>query len=422
MTREPPPARNNNQKIWQILLIAVIAIAFTAIWLETYMFLHRFLWMNEFVLANRWTIPAGILFFSLLVGLCEKYLHAPNVISGGFTEAMKGEGSHGDYRTFPGTLFTSFFSLFSGASIGPEGSIAFLIMEISSWTREKLAVAKNAALGFDIAALASAYNGILGSPLFTAVLATEFNIGKKDALTFLAWNLIAGVIGFLFYNLLGLLSFASFIPFSSVENITLLYILYAIVLGILGAFIAILMGLAMQGVGTAMDRIFQDNSIPRILCGGSIIAVVCYFIPDLMFSGETTIHAIIQNPAQAGIMMLVFMAVLKVLLLALSFKSGYLGGPIFPTVFACTMIGLALSLEFPQIPAGIFVLCIIAAVVTLALGAPLTAILLVAVMSSADQNMVILVLISSVVALVIGIKIRQIRENRHAGRPASLQE
>jgi H+/Cl- antiporter ClcA len=415
MTEENPPAGPGNLKIWQIILVAIAAIAFTALWLETYLFLDRLLWMNDFVLANRWTIPAGIIFFSLLVGLSQKYLQAPNVISGGFTESMQGEGSDSGYRTFPGTLLTSFLSLFSGASIGPEGSIAFLIKELSAFIREKLAISKDSALGFDVAALASAYNGILGSPLFTAVFATEFNIGKKDALTFLTWNMVAGVIGFLFYTLLGLQSFARFLLFPPIGEITLSYILYAIVLGILGAFVAVLMGLVMKGVGTAVEKAFKGTIMTRILCAGIIIAVVCYFIPDLMFSGETTIHAIIQNPAQVGIMMLLFMAVLKVLLLAVSFKSGYLGGPIFPTVFTCTMIGLALSLVFPGVPVGIFVLCILAAVITLALGAPLTAILLVAVMGAANQNMTVLVVISSAVALIIGVEIRQMQEKPAAG-------
>ena len=154
----------------------------------------------------------------------------------------------------------------------------------------------------------------------------------------------------------------------------------------------------------------------RILCAGVVIGVVCYFIPDLMFSGQSTILDIIENSAQIGILMLLFMAVMKVLLLALSFKSGYLGGPIFPTIFTCTMIGLALSLVFPGIPAGIFVLCIMAAVVTVALGAPLTAILLVFVVSRADQNTAALFVVSSVVALIIGIALRQKRENRAAGK------
>jgi H+/Cl- antiporter ClcA len=414
MSDETPPPRHIDQKIWQIILIAIIAIAFTAIWLETYLVIQDVLWMNDFVLANRWTIPAGVILFSLLVGLSEKYLHAPDVISGGFTDSMQGEGAHSDYLTFPGTLLSSFFSLFSGASVGPEGSIAFLIKEISAFVREKLAISKDSALGFDIAALSSAYNGIIGSPLFTAVFATELNIGKKDALTFLAWNLIAGVIGFFFFSLLGLMSFASFLQFPPIEGVTLAYVLIAIVLGFLGAGIAMLMGLAMKGIGTMVEKTFRGKIITRVVCAGIIIGTVCYFIPDLMFSGETTIHGIIQNAAETGILMLLFMAVMKIGLLALSFKSGYLGGPIFPTIFICTMIGLALNLLFPGVPVGIFVLCTMAAVVTLALGAPLTAILLVIVICPANQNMAALFVVSSAVALIIGILMRQMREKRAA--------
>jgi H+/Cl- antiporter ClcA len=289
-------------------------------------------------------------------------------------------------------------------------------MEISAWFREKLNILNEAALGFDVAALASAYNGIIGSPLFTAVFATEFNVGKKDGMKFLAWNLIAGVIGFMFYSLLGLPSFASFLQFPMVQEITLPYVFFAIVLGILGAFVALLMGLTMEGMGIAMEKAFGDKIITRILFAGIIIAIVCYFIPDLMFSGETEIHSIIASYAEIGIVMLLVMAVLKVVLLALSFKSGYLGGPIFPTIFTCTMIGLALSLVFPGIPVAIFVLCLMAAVITLALGVPLTAILLVIVIGTTNQEMMALIVLSSVVALIIGMTVRQTREKRAAAK------
>ncbi|HTY15669.1 MAG TPA: chloride channel protein [Methanoregulaceae archaeon] len=401
-----------DQKIWQIIVIAFIAIAFTAVWLTAYEKLNIIIWMNDFVADNRWTIPAGVLLFSFLVGLCEKYLNAPNVITGGFAESMQGEGSHGDYKLFPGTLLSSFFSLFSGASVGPEGPLAFLVSEISAWIRRKLKVNRDSALGFDVAALASAYNGIIGSPLFTAVFATEFNVGKKDGLKFLAWNLIAGIIGFLFFYFVGLKSFANFLSFPAIKEITGIEVAYAIVLGVLGAFVAIMMGLAMKGIGAVMERTFKDRVMTRIMAAAVIIAIVCYLIPDLMFSGETQIHSIIGGAAQIGIVMLLLMAVLKASLLALSFKSGYLGGPIFPTMFTCTMIGLALSLAFPGTPTGILVLCLMVAVITLALGVPLTAILLVTVVGTADPNMIVLLVVSSAVALILGILLREIRAKR----------
>ena len=46
-----------------------------------------------------------------------------------------------------------------------------------------------------MAALSSAYNGIVGNPFFTGVLATEYRIGNRGAATYLVWNLVAASWG-----------------------------------------------------------------------------------------------------------------------------------------------------------------------------------------------------------------------------------
>jgi H+/Cl- antiporter ClcA len=426
-TAKPPPlgssevtfVQGTSSRIWHIILIAFIAIAFTAVYMTSYLWLNDQIWFeNDFVLNNPWTIPALVLFFSLLVGLSQRFLHAPTVINGGFVESMKGEGEHANYRTFPGALLSSFASLLSGASIGPEGTIAVLVMDISAFIREKLKIAvdsANDALGFDVAALASAFNGIIGSVLFTGVFATEFQVGgKKDALRFLVWNLLAGTIGYLFYISLGLPAFFQSIVFTPIDELKGVYIVYAILLGVLGALIALFSGLSMQGMGKIIERTFGDRVIARILAAGVIIAIIGYFIPQLLFSGEVQIHTIIENPAEVGIALLLLMAIVKILLLALSFKSGYLGGPIFPILFSCTMIALALNLAFPSVPLSILVLCIESAAITLALGAPLTAILLVTVVGTASQYEIALLVLSAVTAMVLALAFREIRERRSA--------
>ena len=105
---EPPvipamaePEKEDFQRLWKpgfllaILIIALIAIAFTASFMSLYGYLEKVIWFeNDFVQANRWTIPAGVLFFSFLVGLCQRYLHAPNEIHGSFVASMK-EGRAG---------------------------------------------------------------------------------------------------------------------------------------------------------------------------------------------------------------------------------------------------------------------------------------------------------------------------------------
>ena len=406
-------------KIWIVILFGFVAIAFTALWLGAYGWLNNAVWNNSFVTSHTWTIPVGVLFFSLLVGLAQKYLRAPTVIDGGAMAAMKGGGhDKTDYTTFPGALLTSFCSLLSGASVGPEGALGCLVQDITAWMGEKLKVAEESKLGLSFAALASAYNGIIGSPLFTGVLATEFQIGGKElGIAFLAWNLLAGVIGYFFFTLLGLPVFAQSITFTPISTLTLSYALYAILLGLVGALLTLLIAVSFQVFGRMMGR-FGERVVLRTMVAAVVIAIVVYFFPQLMFDGYTQIKPIIQNPAQYGVLLLLLFALLKTLLLGLSFKSGYLGGPVFPTLFTCTMVGLALSLLFPAIPVSILVLCIESAALGLLLGAPLTAILLVTVIGTADPYMIALMCLSTVTAMFVGFGVKRLMARRAAGQAA----
>ena len=372
-------------RIRRVILLALVAIVFTALWLGAYGWLNNAIWNNGFVTSNKWTIPVGVLFFSLLVVLVQKYLRAPTVINGGAMASMKGGGNEKtDYTTFPGALLSSFFSLLSGASVGPEGALGALVQDITAWITEKLKVDEESKLGLSLAALASAYNGIIGSPLFTGVLATEFQIGGKElGIAFLVWNLLAGVIGYFFFTLLKLPVFANAIPFTPISTLTLQYALYAILLGLVGALLSLFIAVSFQVFGRVMGR-FGERVVLRTMVAAVVIAIVVYFFPELMFDGYAQIKPIIQNPAQYSVALLLLFAMLKILLLGLSFKSGYLGGPTFPTLFSCTMFAMALSLLFPAIPVSILVLCIEAAAVSLLLSAPLAAILLVAVVGTAD--------------------------------------
>jgi H+/Cl- antiporter ClcA len=201
---------------------------------------------------------------------------------------------------------------------------------------------------------------------------------------------------------LGLTSFAQFVAFTPVSTLHGEYFLYAILLGVLGAVLAIFTGLAMQVFGKLIPRVFHDRVLERVLAAGVVISIVGVLIPELLFSGENSIHTIIADPAKYGIGLLLLMGVLKIVLLGLSFKSGYLGGPTFPLLFASTMIGLALHLMFTGVPQSMLVLCIEGPAVALALSAPLTAILLVVVVGTANSNEIALIVVSTVVGLLVG--------------------
>jgi hypothetical protein len=46
-------------KIWMVILLAVVAIVFTALWLGAYKWLNNAIWNNSFVTSNAWTFPVG---------------------------------------------------------------------------------------------------------------------------------------------------------------------------------------------------------------------------------------------------------------------------------------------------------------------------------------------------------------------------
>ena len=80
------------------------------------------------------------------------------------------------------------------------------------------------------------------------------------------------------------------------------------------------------------------------------------------------------------------------------------------------MVALALSLLFPTVPVSILVLCIESAAVGLLLGAPLTAILLVAVVGTYDPYSIVLMCLSTGIAMFVGAGFKRLLAQRAAGK------
>jgi H+/Cl- antiporter ClcA len=415
-----PPCREELRRpyiparLGAIVLIALIAIIFSLGFLLLNAYLNHLIWTDEFLSPGRLAIPALVLIFSLIVGLSRRYLRAPSAADAGFVEMVRGDAHPPDYRLFPGAFVSSLASLLSGASIGPEGVLGVLVSQIAEFIRPRLRIPDSSAAGFNLAALASAFNGLIGGVLFTGIFATELQSGRaKSPLQCLVWNLIAGAVGFVVFQATGMPSFAGMIPFPP-AGLTWIYALVAVLCGVLATGIALLTGVWLQVVEKAFDRAFGGRVVLRALAAGAVIGAVCFVFPDLLFSGEDQIHGFVADPALYGAGLLVLLALLKIGLFGVSIKAGYIGGPVFPILFACTLIGLALSLLVPGIPAGVFVLCIEAGALAVAMGIPLTAILLVALISGADQDMIVLLVISIATGLLLSAEAMKRIETRRA--------
>lgn len=415
-----PPSREELRRpyiparLGAVVLIALIAIVFSLAFLVLNGYLEHAIWTEGVLTQNRWMIPVLVILFSLVVGLSRRYLRAPCAIDAGFVEMVRGDAEPPDHRLFPGAFVSSLASLLSGASIGPEGALGVLVSEVSEFMRPRLRIPDCADARFNLAALASAFNGLIGGVLFTGIFATELQVGRaKTPLQYLVWNLIAGAVGFVVFRAAGFQSFASMIPFPP-AGLTPLFVVVAVICGVLATGIAFLTGAWLQAVERAMDRLFGGRVVLRVVAAGAVVGAVCFVFPDLLFSGETQIHGFIANPALYGAALLLLLAFLKIGLFGISIKAGYIGGPVFPILFACTLIGLALNLLVPGVPAAVFVLCIEAGALAVAMGIPLTAILLVALLSGADQDMIVLLVISISTGLLLSAEAMKRIEARRA--------
>ena len=291
-----------------------------------------------------------------------------------------------------------------------------LVSEISEFIRPRLRIPDSAAVGFNLAALASAFNGLIGGVLFTGIFATELQAGRaKSPLQCLVWNLIAGAVGFVVYRAAGYPAFASMVPFPP-AGLTPLFGVVAVLCGVLATGIAI-------GIGAWLQVGGEDHGSPVQRARGASApsaralssAPSASSSPICSSPGEAQIQDFIANPALYGAALLLLLAVLKIGLFGISIKAGYIGGPVFPILFACTLIGLALNLLVPGIPSAVFVLCLEAGAIAVALGAPLTAILLVAIVSGADQDMIVLLVLSIATALLLSAEAMKRIAARRAG-------
>ena len=109
----------------------------------------------------------------------------------------------------------------------------------------------------------------------------------------------------------------------------------------------------------------------------------------------------VADPASYGPAVLVAMALAKLALLAVAFKSGFLGGPTFPAIFASVCVALAISLLLPGAHVDVVIGGIMAGFLMVLFKAPLMVILLTAVMLGARPELVALILLAVSVVMIV---------------------
>ncbi len=389
-------------------------------WFAFYNWLNKKLWDNSFVSAHHWMFPVICLPLSLVVGLLVKYFKAPSNLDGSILDSLTGDISRLQWKNLPVTVVQSLVSLFSGAVLGPEGAIGQISSKLAAFYCDAFRIPTADRPKLVFTSVASAYNGLLESPVFTAVLGTEVSPDKTAWLATLPATLIGGAIGYAIFLLVGSSGFANFLHLPPVQHYVALDIVYVVLLAFVGIVLAVLTGAFMQAAIRLFAR-FQERVVTRALLAGVIFSVVGYFAPLVMFSGESQSKTLIDNAASYGVALLLLIAVVKLALLAVGFKSGFLGGPTFPLIFASTSVALALNIAFPGIPITILVAGIMAAAVYVLFRTPLMVVLLTAFMLNATPDLTALIILSVATAMIVTPQLLRLITARQARRQATPQ-
>ena len=281
-----------------------------------------------------------------------------------------------NYRNLPSILLQGFISLWSGAAVGPVGTLVFLAGGLGTFVSERLKLQKDDIQVLTYSAIAGAFGGFFGSPILGAVYAVEYMLIKElNLYRHLIPGLIAGAVGYGVYFAILHTSFLGVYSFPDFASLRVVDLVWALLVGIIAALIGTLFKLVFGLVHRVFGRLNKRPVILAII-GGLIIGLIGSFLPLTLYSGQHQLLEIIRNPASFGIGILLLMMLVKILLTGTSFATGFEGDPMFPLLFIGGTLGQVLSGILTFIPQGVGVLAGMAGVACTFLPIPLSVALL----------------------------------------------
>ena len=351
--------RSTLRAFWQSILRAVVTGALSGL------FAVVFLGVEHALIGLVWGHDLPTDFFSggirallipvaggLIAGTLYLVFRLPKRLPG-FIEELE----HGrvDPKHAPGAVLVAMASLVGGASLGPEAPLATGAGGAATWWRERRGDDAETVRAANEAAVSGIFGGLLSSPSIGGLITLELEHEQHAGYTFRAIvpAIVAGVAGFVVVHpIIGdvFLGRYAFEPF----ELEYWYFAAAIGIGIVGAGVAVVLGL----LGRLSNPIFSpldDKPVVRSLVGGVAVGLIGFAVPLTMFSGIDQLEVVIDEAATFGVALLLLIAFVKAIMLVVSLRSGFYGGPFFPVFFIGGTLGVALHLLFPAIPLALAV-------------------------------------------------------------------
>ena len=121
-------------------------------------------------------------------------------------------------------------------------------------------------------------------------------------------------------------------------------------------------------------------------------------LPLTMFNGSDQLKTVLKDTGTLGLGLLAAIVIAKMLTFAVSQGSGFVGGPIFPTLFIGGTAGVLVHQVIPGVPLGLAFTCLLAAVPGAVLPAPFSMVLMAAFLTQVGALQTAPILIAVVTA------------------------
>jgi len=313
-----------------------------------------------------WWIPL-IAVGGLLVALLRRWLKVPDDVPGAVAFAHQ---AWVDPSSGPRLVLVSVVSLVVGASLGPSFGLIVMGGALGSWVVTRFGVEdEEAKQEYTLTGMAGGLGAAFSSPLFAVLLTTELSpTEKRNYVAAFIPQLIAATLGFVVFGI----TQSPILDAYEVPSYTFEYadLFTGLVLGIFGALtLAVL--LVINNVANYATGLIND-SLLRGIAGGAVVGLIAFALPLTLTSGSSELKVVIDSVAVLSAGFVAAIVLGKMLAVAVSLSSGFLGGNVFPMIFIGGATGVFVHLLIPGIPLSLAVAGMMAAVPGAYLNAPLS--------------------------------------------------
>ena len=294
-------------------------------------------------------------------------------------------------------MAVSTVSLIGGASLGPEKALGSMGGGAGSWMAQRRGLGEEDSQVNTLAGFAGAYGGLFSSTVIVVMLILEVaRPGGQKLTKALAAEIVASSVSFgIYFAIAGAVFLDDYqVPPYKFEDWQLLA---GIPLGLFAALVVTLLA----GFMMAAARLFGRLKVPDIAkstLGGVVFGIVGVALPLTMFSGSDQLNTVLNDAGTLGLGLLAAILIAKMLTFAVSQGSGFVGGPIFPSLFIGGTAGVLVHQVIPGVPLGLAFTCLLAAVPGALAPAPFSMVLMAAFLTQVGALQTAPILIAVITA------------------------